>query len=58
MPHGNLEVLVVEGRNLKDRDLFGKMDPFVTISCGADKKRTKTKVNGGKNVTFNEKLNL
>ncbi|CAF0863967.1 unnamed protein product [Adineta ricciae] len=43
MPNGTLEVIIVEGRNLKDRDIIGQNDAYVEIYL--DKKyRQRTKI--------------
>jgi len=47
-------VQIVEGRHLKDKDLFTKMDPYCYVQLGHTKHRTKTNKNGGKNPTWNE----
>ncbi|KAI3659998.1 hypothetical protein MP638_000046 [Amoeboaphelidium occidentale] len=56
--HGNLEVKILEARNLKDKDWLGKQDPYVQISAGSQRQRTRTVVNGGKNCYFNETFNF
>ena len=46
MPSGSLEVIVVEARNLKDKDTVGQSDPFVEIYTQKKyKQRTGTQQN-------------
>jgi Ca2+-dependent lipid-binding protein len=63
MPYGTLVLTVVDGRNLKDQDLFGKMDPYVNFQLAAgtsirNKWRCKTHKNGGKNPSWNDRHNF
>ena len=46
--------IVLEGKNLKNKDLFGKMDPYVVIRVGTESKRTSVVKNGGCNPVFND----
>ena len=57
MVHGTLEVLVVEAKNLKS-SLIDKADPYAIVKVGATQKRTKTKNDAGKNVTWGEKFEI
>ena len=34
IPSGEVVVTVCEGKGLKDKDIFGKMDPYCILSCG------------------------
>jgi Ca2+-dependent lipid-binding protein len=44
MSHEILEVIVVEGRNLKDKDTMGQNDAYVELYMNKDyKQRTSTK---------------
>ncbi|CAG8650572.1 9938_t:CDS:2 [Paraglomus occultum] len=46
MTKGELKVIVVEAKNLKDEDLIGKSDPYVELWISKDyKQRTSTKKN-------------
>eukprot|EP00004_Rigifila_ramosa_P004017 TRINITY_DN143_c0_g1_i8.p1 TRINITY_DN143_c0_g1~~TRINITY_DN143_c0_g1_i8.p1 ORF type:complete len:295 (-),score=52.98 TRINITY_DN143_c0_g1_i8:298-1140(-) len=58
MVSGRLQIQIVEGRNLRDKDLFGKMDPYVIVQLGNQKFRTKTHKNGGKSPSWNETFNF
>jgi hypothetical protein len=63
MPYGTLALTVCDGRNLKDQDLFGKMDPYVNfqLAAGANvrsKWRCKTHNGGGKNPSWNDRHNF
>ncbi|CAF1263796.1 unnamed protein product [Rotaria sordida] len=50
-----LQVTVVEGRNLKKKDLFSESDPFVQIYLDDKKQKQKTKViSNTKNPYWNE----
>ncbi|CAF0839417.1 unnamed protein product [Didymodactylos carnosus] len=44
MTHGQLQVIIVEGRNLKDKDTFGQNDAYIELYLDKDyKQRTSTK---------------
>jgi Ca2+-dependent lipid-binding protein len=63
MPYGTLALTIADGRNLKDQDLFGKMDPYVNfqLAAGANvrsKWRCKTHNGGGKNPSWNDRHNF
>eukprot|EP00184_Porphyridium_aerugineum_P008413 CAMPEP_0184691510 /NCGR_PEP_ID=MMETSP0313-20130426/347_1 /TAXON_ID=2792 /ORGANISM="Porphyridium aerugineum, Strain SAG 1380-2" /LENGTH=204 /DNA_ID=CAMNT_0027149243 /DNA_START=133 /DNA_END=744 /DNA_ORIENTATION=- len=56
---GLLEVMVVEGRRLTDKDILGKQDPYVILRLShGEFKRTRTVNNGGKNPRFMQKLSF
>lgn len=56
MPEGTLEVIVVEGRELKDRDIVGQNDAYVEIYLEKKyKQRTKT-ISDTNNPTWNERF--
>ncbi len=44
--------------NVKDRDILGKMDPYVKIRVGETVKRSRTAKNGGKNPQWGERIDL
>lgn len=53
--------LIVEpktARLYRDTDTFGKMDPYVTIQCGSEKKKSKTHKSGGKNPSWSDALTV
>ena len=58
MSQGTLEVRVVEGRQLKDTDVFGRMDPYVVARAGLETKKTTAINNGGRNPVINQTLLL
>ena len=63
MPYGTLALTISDGRNLKDQDLFGKMDPYVNFQLAAgtnvrNKWRCKTIPGGGKNPSWNDRRNF
>ena len=45
---------MVAGKNLKDMELIGKMDPYVTLKCGKEEFKTKVQKKAGTNPTFNQ----
>ncbi|CAF3440174.1 unnamed protein product [Rotaria sp. Silwood1] len=56
MPEGTLEVIVVEGRELKDRDIVGQNDAFIEIYTDKKyKQRTKT-ISNTNNPVWNERF--
>ncbi|CAF1373334.1 unnamed protein product [Rotaria magnacalcarata] len=56
MPEGTLEVIVIEGQNLKDRDVVGQNDAYIEIYTDKKyKQRTKT-ISNTNNPTWNERF--
>ncbi|CAF3338540.1 unnamed protein product [Rotaria sp. Silwood1] len=56
MPEGTLEVIVVEGRELKDRDIVGQNDAYIEIYTEKKyKQRTKT-ISNTNNPVWNERF--
>jgi hypothetical protein len=55
---GTLEVLVVEGKNIKNKEMFSKQDPYVKLMMDMETVVSKTHHNGGKNPTWNQTLFL
>ncbi|KAJ1655502.1 hypothetical protein IWQ61_004759 [Dispira simplex] len=53
---GRLQIYVAEGRNLTNRDFFGKQDPFLEFTLGTIKKRTRVDKKGGCNPKWKEDL--
>ena len=51
---GKLTLNVVAGKNLKDMELIGKMDPYVVLKCGKEEFKTKVQKKAGTNPTFNQ----
>ena len=51
---GVLVITCYEGRNLKNMELIGKMDPYCKFTLGKEKKQTKVVKKGGTNPYFNE----
>jgi hypothetical protein len=63
MTYGTLALTITDGLNLKDQDLFGKMDPYVNFQLAAgtnvrNKWRCKTHAGGGKNPSWNDRHNF
>jgi len=58
MSHGTLQVVVVEGRNLKDKDILGQNDAYIELYLDkAYKQRTST-IKDTNSPTWNETFNL
>eukprot|EP00798_Chlamydomonas_sp_ICE-L_P014117 gene14117-20071_t len=55
---GILKVTVEFGKGLKDKDIFGKMDPYCVLKCGGMTLRTKTAKGGGKDPVWNETMSF
>jgi Ca2+-dependent lipid-binding protein len=54
-----LQVTVIEARNLKKKDLFSNNDPFVEVYLDDEKQKQKTKViNNCKRPVWNESFFL
>jgi len=54
-----LQVTVIEGRNLKKKDLFSENDPYVQLYLDDKKQKQKTKVkNNCKTPQWNESFVL
>ena len=56
MPVGTLEVLVVEGRDLKDRDIVGQNDAYVEIYMDKKYKQRTTTVSNSNHPTWNQRF--
>ena len=52
--NGDVTIHVQRAEFLKDNDLFGKMDPYLKISCGTNEFKTKVAKNKGKAPDWNE----
>ncbi|RZC67859.1 hypothetical protein C5167_011556 [Papaver somniferum] len=53
---GTLEVLLADASKLKDTDFFGKMDPYVIIQFGNQKRKSTVARGEGKAPVWNEKF--
>ena len=42
IPAGNIHLNIHEGKDLVNTDLIGKSDPYVVVTYGKDKDKTKT----------------
>jgi len=51
---GKLEVHVISARDLRDRELLVKMDPYVLVKCGDEKFKSQIHKNGGTHPTWNQ----
>jgi len=49
---GKLEVHVINGSDLRDRELIGKMDPYVIVKYGDEEFKSQVVKNGGTNPTW------
>lgn len=53
-----LEMVIVKASFLKDADMVGKQDPYISFMYNGKKVRTDTKDDAGKNADWNEKFCL
>ena len=51
-----LSITVVNGRNLRSTQTFGKQDPYVKIKCNRLTRKTRTDENGSCNPNFNSQM--
>ncbi len=58
MSHGNLQVTVLEGRNLKDQDTFGQNDAFVELYLDKQYKQRTTTIKDTNSPSWNETFHL
>lgn len=56
MPSGTLEVTVVEGRRLKDKDAVGQSDPYIEIYTQKKYKQRTTTVQNSQEPVWNQKF--
>lgn len=56
MPNGTLEVIVAEGRHLKDKDTIGQSDPFVEIYTDKKYKQRTTTLQNTHDPVWNERF--
>ncbi|KAI9223392.1 C2 domain-containing protein [Blastocladiella britannica] len=55
---GRLEVTVIQARNLRDVELIGKNDPYVSLTLGTVKAKSSIIRNSGDKATWNETFTL
>lgn len=53
---GEIRFTLQFAKDLKDQDWFGKQDPYCVVECGAQKIRSRTHVDGGRNPVWNETM--
>jgi len=58
MAHKALQVTVVEGRNLKDKDAFGQNDSYIELYLDKDYKQRTSTVKDTNSPAWNETFNL
>ncbi|CAF4586775.1 unnamed protein product, partial [Rotaria sp. Silwood2] len=58
MPSGTLEVVIAEGRRLKDQDTFGKTDAYIEVYLDKKHKQRTTTVSNTNNPIWNERFNF
>ena len=56
MPTGTLEVIIAEGRRLKDKDAVGQSDPFVEIYTQKKYKQRTTTISNTSDPVWNERF--
>lgn len=56
MPSGRLEVIVVEARDLKDKDTVGQSDPFVEVFIDKKYKQRTTTIQNSHHPVWNERF--
>jgi len=55
---GKLQLQVVEAKELKDKDFFGKMDPYCKVILGNNHHKTPVHHKGGRNPSWNADFSL
>lgn len=57
---GQLDVFVVEARKMPDKEMFSRQDPYVLLRLGhtGQVAKTKTRREGGRNVTWNQSVSF
>lgn len=58
MSRGTLQVTVVEGRNLKDKDALGQNDAYIELYVDKDYKQRTSTVKDTNSPTWNETFTL
>lgn len=56
MPTGTLEVTIVEGRRLKDKDAVGQSDPFIELYIHKNYKQRTTTMSNTNDPVWNERF--
>lgn len=56
MPTGTLEVIIIEGRHLKDRDIIGQNDAYVEIYLDKKYKQRTTIIKNTNNPVWNQRF--
>lgn len=51
---GELVIIPIQGRDLPNRERFGKQDPFILFKLGNVSKRSSTDVRGGQRPRWND----
>ena len=51
-----MQITVIEGKLIRDTEIFGKMDPFFVIQHKGQQYKTKVFLKGGKNPIWNERF--
>ncbi|XP_010533699.1 PREDICTED: C2 domain-containing protein At1g63220 [Tarenaya hassleriana] len=54
MPHGTLEVLLVNAKGLEDTDFLNNMDPYVVITCRTQDQKSSVASGQGSDPEWNE----
>jgi Ca2+-dependent lipid-binding protein len=57
-PNGTLQVIVVEARKLKDKDIVGKDDAYVELYLDKDYKQRTTTIKDSNSPSWNETFTL
>ncbi|KNE56890.1 hypothetical protein AMAG_02661 [Allomyces macrogynus ATCC 38327] len=57
-PARTVMVDILEGRNLANVELLGKVDPYCMLLAGSDKIKTRVHKDGGSNLAFNDTAEL
>ncbi|KAI8064675.1 C2 domain-containing protein [Gongronella butleri] len=55
---GELAVVALKARELPNREIVGKQDPFCVFRLGEEAKRTKTDYRGGQHPIWDDQVNL
>lgn len=51
---GEIVIVPIQGRDLPNRERFGKQDPFILFKCGNVSKRSSTDIRGGQRPRWND----